>query len=227
MSAKKAIQIQRDTQKLLSSSAYVFKPVYALYFESPAEALIYQQLLYRAVTSTKKDPNKLSVRFSYTKLAKMFSYSRKWIIETIKKLVKKGVIEVECNGRVNTIIFKSIDMNIVETPNNRAAMMVFPELLEKLGLLAAIALQQIHIRHYNKPKDYFVVRSFQQLHSEIFMYVSMSTVKRLFSRLEKLKLIIKKKYEDEIGDVNSYRVDYENVASLLGIYYLKPKNGHW
>lgn len=213
----KNVHIQKDKLKILDTSAYTFKPIYALYFGSATEALVYNQLLYRAKTSKYSEPDEHFVRFSYTKLAKMFGYSRKWMIEIIKKLATKGAIEVVANGRVNTIIFKVIKNNIKETPRNNATMLVFPELLKKTGLLESIALQQIHIRHYKKDAKFWVIRSYQEWHEEVFMYVSISTIKRLFKKLESKGLIMIEKYESELGDVNSYRINYQGLAQLLGI----------
>ena len=221
----KVLHIQKNNLKLLDSSAYTFKPIYALYFGTPAEAMVYNQLLYRAMTSNHKESEQNYVRFSYTRLAKMFGYSRKWIIETIKKLAAKGAIEVITTGRVNKIVFIEIELNIQETQRNTAKMLVFPELLNKFGLLESIALQQIHIRHCKKDEKFWVVRSYANWQEEVFMFLSISTVKRLFTKLESKNLILKKKYENEFGVTNSYRVNYQGLASLLGISLDKGNKG--
>lgn len=218
MTYNQKLHIQKNKLKILDSSAYTFKPIYAIHFGSPAEAMVYNQLLYRATTSKHKYDEENSVRFSYTRLAKMFGYSRKWMIETIKKLAIKGAIEVITTGRVNRIVFKKIELSIQETPRNKAKMLVFPELLNKVGLLESIALQQIHIRHFNKNEKFWVVRSYAEWREEVFMYLSISTVKRLFKKLESKKLVDMQKYENELGVTNSYRVNYQGLADLLDIY---------
>lgn len=217
------INIQFDQQKILTSSAYGFKPIYALHFGSPAQAMVYQQLNYRAKSKAKATNSELSVRFSYSKLAKMFGYSRRWMVETIKALESKGAIEIIKNGRVNELKFKTLKIDVPETNRNKAMMLIFPELLNKVSLLEAIAIQQIHIRLYKNGPKYWVVRSYQQWQDEVFMYLSIATIKRLFKRLEDNGLIHKQKYEDELGFVNSYRVSYKTVADLLGINF--PNSG--
>lgn len=215
------LSINQNKLKLLSSSAYVFSPIYAIHFESPTLALVYKQLLYRATTKGKGnkliDNDVLSVRFSYTRLAKMFGYSRRWMVKIVSELVTKEAIEIQKNGRVNTLVFKKIKLNVEETTRNNSKMLVFPELLNEVGLLEAIALQQIHIRHCKKDGSFWVVRSYKQWQDEVFMYMSISTVKRLFKKLEYKKLLLVQKYEDEFGYVNSYRVNYQKIASILHI----------
>jgi len=62
------------------------------------------------------------------------------------------------------------------------------------------------------------------------MFSSIATIKRLFSNLAKKKLIFVKPYHGEEGTVNSYRVNYVQLASILEIplpEVVKPKPNGW
>lgn len=112
---------------------------------------------------------------------------------------------------------------------------VIPSLAEKIGLKAAIVLQQIHIRIHKEDGSTYFIRSLEQWHSETFPFWGAATIKRIFVFLRKLNLIVVKPYRrEDDGVVNSYRVNYIGVAELLGLpvpnvenpYEQDPKNAN-
>lgn len=215
---EKPVTIQLHKQAMLSGPALMLVPHWALEFDSVASGLVYQQLLFRSGFFTDPSLENPIARFSYTKLQRQFPFfTRRWIIEIIKRLETAGAIHVTRNGRVNVYsINKTFDCKVEATPQNTAAMLVFPALACKVGLQEAIALQQIHIRHHQYDGGLWAIRSFQQWQAEVFMFLGIATVKRLFARLQQQGLIFVKPYHGETT-VNSYRVNYVRIAEVLDL----------
>ncbi len=213
------MEIQVRKQAMLSGPVLVLYPMWALEFGGVAEGLLFQQLLFRSGGCSGLDGKKPTVKFSYTKLqAQLPFFSRRWIIEIIKRLSSAGAIEVIHTKRVNEFVINlAWQCKVEATPQNSAAMLVFPTLAEKVGLLEAIALQQIHLRHHDCDGGVWVIRSYQQWQADVFMFLGIATVKRLFARLKAQNLIFVKPYHGEDTTVNSYRVNYVQVAHVLGI----------
>ncbi len=215
----KSLTIQLHKQAMLSGgSVLVLHPFLAIGLGGVAEALVYKQLHFRAGGYTDEYETH-TARFSYTRLQKQFPFfTRRWIIEIIRSLEKKGAISVIRSSRVNVYTVNG-EYDLVQelTPQNSATMLVFPELACRIGLMEAVALQQIHIRNNCSDGSCWVIRSLKQWHSDVFMFSSIATVKRLFSKLAKKNLIYVKPYHGEEGTVNSYRVNYVELASILEI----------
>jgi len=227
----KQLTIELCKQALLSgSSVLMLRPIFAISLGGVAEALVFQQLYYKAGGFADEYENH-TARFSYTRLQKQLPFfTRRWIIEIINRLEKKGAIKVIRSSRVNVYTLDGTYNFVQLTPQNSAAMLVFPELACKVGLMEAVALQQIHIRNYDTDGSNWVIRSLNQWHSDVFMFSSIATVRRLFSKLAKQNLIYVKPYHGEEGTVNSYRVNYVELASALGIYLpevIVPKPNGW
>lgn len=227
----KPLKIEVYKQAMLSGGSVLkLHPIWAIIFGGVAEALVFQQLYFRAGGVSNEYENH-SARFSYTRLQRQFPfYTRRWIIEIVKRLEAAGAIKVTRSSRVNVYaITDKINLqNIQFTPQNAAAMLVFPELACKVGLMEAVVLQQIHIR--SNGASWWVIRSFKQWHTDVFMFSGIATVKRLFSKLAKRNLIFVKPYHGEEGTVNSYRVNYVQLASVLGIplpEIEKPEPNGW
>jgi hypothetical protein len=231
----KPLEIQPHKQAMLTGSVLTLSPFWVLELGSVARALVFQQLLFRAKGFKNSDGENGAVRFSYTKLqAQVPFYTRRWVIEIIKELRDINAIEVTRTKRVNIITLNGEKEYSVEaTLQNSAKMLIFPVLASKIGLLETIVLQQIHIRHYNSDGSMWVIRSFAQWQSDVFMFLGMATVKRTFARLKAKGLIYVKPYNGEDATVNSYRVNYLRVAEVLNIdppEIIKPKKigaGAW
>ncbi len=227
----KPLKIELGKQSMLNgSSVLTLRPYWVLNLGGVAEGLIFQQLLFRAGGFI--DEEGRTVRFSYTRLQKQFPFfTRRWIIEIISRLEASGAIDVIRSSRVNVYsVSGNCDVKFEITSQNFATMIVFPELACKVGLLEAVVLQQIHIRNYDSDGSKWVIRSFNQWHDDVFMFSSISTIKRLFAKLTKQKLIFVKPYHGEEGTVNSYRVNYVQLASVLEIplpEVEKPKPNGW
>lgn len=228
----KPLKIELYKQAMLSGNPVLkLEPFFVLNFGGVAEALVYQQILFRAGGYSNEYEN-YSIRFSYTRLQRQLPFfTRRWIIEIIRRLEVAGAIHVIRGSRVNVYTVNgNLCLKIKSTPQNTAAMLVFPDLACKVGLMEALALQQIHIRCHGSHGSNWAIRSFKQWHTEIFMFSSMATIKRLFSNLAKQKLIYMKPYHGDEGTVNSYRVNYVQLASVLGIplpEVEKPKPNGW
>lgn len=212
----KALEIQVHRQAMLNGPVLMLRPVWALSVGGVAEGLVYQQLIFRAGGW---DDDGHSVRFSYTKLQRQLPFfTRRWLIEIIKRLEAKGAISVGRGARVNTYtVIGKYDGHPEATDQNTAAMLVFPQLACKVGLMEAVALQQIHIRSHIYDGSSWVIRTFHQWQSEVFMFLGLATVKRLFAKLRNQGLIFVKPYHSENAIVNSYRVNYLRVAEVLGL----------
>ncbi|HLP98678.1 MAG TPA: hypothetical protein VK149_09555 [Sideroxyarcus sp.] len=229
----KKISIQLNGPRMLSGHSLTFIPLVAMYY-GYADSIVYLQLRYLASTS-KYEIGK--IRISYTKLhEKHFPfYSRRWVMEAIDRLERAELIVVHRTGRVNVFEVNPLPdedcQNILpvygphtsgDEPLSDVSSLVSPmqvsvALAEKAGLLEAIAIQQIHLRHRHADGSHWVLRTFVDWHEDVFMFLSLSTVKRLFARLEKRGLIFVGKYIGEYGVLNCYRVNYSRIAEVLGI----------
>ena len=226
------VQFQLHAQAMLSGPAMLFRPFWALALGGLAEGLIYGHLAYRAATSALRHEDMRAFRSSYTRLQRQLPFfSRRWVIEIVGRLHDRGAIQIVRTQRVNVIVLnEEFHFTVQATNQNQAAMLVFPELARKVGLLDAIALQQVHIRHHSNDGSVWVIRSFQQWHADLFAFLGMATVKRLFERLRKNGYVLVRGYSGENGLVNSYRVNYVRVAETLGIALptvIDPKKKGW
>lgn len=231
-----AIQFQLGKQAMLSGKKLILRPLWALSMGGVPEALLYEQLLFRsgAYQTTAVEPH--VVRFSYSRLREQLPfYSRRWLVEVVKKLEAIGAISVTRGSRVNEY---QINLKYLKdlahdsssaTEGKFASLLVFPDLAVKVGVMEAVALQQIHIRHHEYDGSVWVIRSMEQWRNSVFMFLGEATVKRLFGRLRQLDLIYVGSYTVETGVVNKYRVNYIKVAQLLGVplpMVDQPKKGH-
>jgi len=215
-----SLQLQLDKQAMLSGKSLVFRPLWAIALGGLAEARIVEQLKVRSV-GWKTGGDNVSVRFSYTRLQEQLPFfTRRWIIKAVNNLESIGAITVDRGARVNQYFVNlgNLDPQVEATKMNTAGMLVFPELAIKVGLLDAIALQQIHLRSGKSEGSSWAIRSLAKWHQEVFMFVSEATVKRLFSRLKQKELVFVGSYNGATtGEVKKYRVNYVRVAELLGI----------
>lgn len=215
-----SLQLQLDKQAMLSGKSLVFRPLWAIALGGLAEALLYEQLIFRS-GGRKKGGGNVPVRLSYARLQEQLPFfTRRWIIKAVNNLESIGAIAVDRGARVNKY-FVDLDNfypEVEATKMNMAGMLVFPELAIKAGLLDAIALQQIHLRSGKSEGSSWAVRSLAKWHQDVFMFVSEVTVKRLFSRLKQKELVFVGSYNGAAtGEVKKYRVNYVRVAELLGI----------
>lgn len=235
------LEINLHNKSMLTGRKLVLLPIYPECLGGIAEGLVYSQLVF--LTGALKDcADNPVVRISYTKLQRHLPfYSRRWLIEIIKRLESKGVIGIVNNGRVNNIEVIRGDLIKFVIAENEAAesgnktlytskLVIFPELACKIGLLEAIALQQIHIRHHVCDGSLWVVRSLKQWRDDTFMFLGEATVKRLFARLKEKNLVFVKDSKSEMGVTKAYRVNYIEVAKVLGIpapEVLVPELNEW
>lgn len=183
------------------------------------QALVYQQLGYLSKPMFYGGENIHAVRMSYTRLAKIIpSISRRWSIAIIAKLVERDALKIIKTKRVNLLsVNADYNFKTEKTPGNITPLLVFPELLKIVSPAEAILLQQIHIRCMGVDGSVWVIRSRGQLHSQILSFVSLATVNRAVSNLEKCGLLFVKPYIDEDSVVNSYRVNYIKLAEMLSL----------
>jgi DNA-binding Lrp family transcriptional regulator len=210
------LKINLNKQGLLSGGpSLILRPLWAMSLGSIAAALLWEQLNFMSGKEGEKKP----VRISYSGLEKQLPFfSRRWLIETVKRLEKLGALDVIRSTRVNQFDV-SLGFNVPHEPTdqNFAHMVVFPELANKVGLTEAIVLQQIHIRQWDKDGRWWFRRPLRQWHSETFMFVSPATVQRVFARLEKDGLLLTKVYISESGKMKSYRLNYLRLAEVMDI----------
>ena len=226
------IEIQLNKAAMLSGQTLTFRPTIALDLGN-IQAVVFEQLRYLA---HKSGVSVKPVRISYSKLQKIhFPFiSRRWLIEIIQQLESLDLIAITRTGRIKAIEIvdgkakEDSDILATEVPDVAASdsnpktslhgrMQVSVELAKRIGFLEAIVLQQIHVRHKGEYGDCWVIRSYEQWQREVFMFVGIATVKRLFSNLAKQKLIFVEKHNGDNGVVNCYRVNYLQVADVLEI----------
>lgn len=218
MNDTEPIQICLHAPAMLTGPMLGFRPLWALRFNSLADGVVFSQLFYRADGFDKKKKGSAPIRISYSKMQKRDFpfYTRRYLIEVIQRLELAGAIKVNRNGGVNIIEeVGNMPMLIDITEQNRAMMLIFPQLACKVGLLEAIALQQIHLRHHVYDGSTWAIKSLAEWHQHCFMYLGIATVKRLFARMRDRDLIYVKEYAGRTGPVNSYRVNYVKLASVL------------
>lgn len=212
------LKIQLHAKSMLSGPKLMMVPFWALNYGGMAEGLVLNQLLYlsNALEDWEDEP---SVTISYSRLQKHLPFfSRRWLIEIISRLESMNTIKVNHTGRINEIeVMKKYEKKVEWTNYNVAKLLIFPELACKVGLLEAIALQQIHIRHHDSDGSMWVIRSLKKWHEDTFMFLGEATVKRLFRRLKVMDLIYVKDYYGEFGLTKSYRVNYLKIVEVLGI----------
>lgn len=221
------LEITPNNQSMLNGRKLLLLPVYPHLFGF-AEGVVFSQLVFLsgALKQFEENPN---VRISFTKLQRHLPfYSRRWLIEIIKRLEEFGEISIVNTGRVNQIEVpnhygSAVDYVLAEKDGREektlytSKLIIFPELACKVGLLEAIALQQIHIRHHGSDGTAWVIRSLKKWHDDTFMFLGEATVKRLFTRLKTKGLVFVKDSKNELGITKAYRVNYIKVAEVLGI----------
>lgn len=115
-------------------------------------------------------------------------------------------------GRLVNLLFKESPLVINKT------------LAKTIGLNEAIVLLQLNYWIKNNEdnkknfKDgcYWTFNSIKNWHEQEFSFWSYATVKRVFSDLEKMKLIIAGNYNDEKRDKTKwYTIDYDKLEKLL------------
>jgi len=210
------MRLQLGKQALCTGRVLRLVPHLALQLGVP-EALVFWQLAYLATNGNVSDLE--PVRLSYTRLQKHFPfYSRRWLITVVGRLEDLGAITITRTGRVNRLeIVGEYKLGPMPTEAHAAAMLVFPDLACKVGLLDAVALQQIHLRHFLCDGSAWAVKSMTQWHDTVFPYLGLATVKRLFARLQKRELIYTRRCEAQGIPVNGYRVNYVRLAHVLCI----------
>ena len=97
-------------------------------------------------------------------------------------------------------------------------LLVLPELATRIGLNEAIVLQQIHYwiqtspHHFNGKR--WIYNSYEDWQKQ-FPFWSISTIKRIFKRLEKLGLIeIANFNSNKFDKTNWYSINYQNIPTL-------------
>jgi hypothetical protein len=214
----KNVRLRIWSPALLNTSPLVLRPSYALAFGSLSQGIVFSQLQYRVSTSEKK-----YVQISYRGFQQRDFpfYTRKHLIGVIQSLEKWGAISVNRNGGINIITVPPEAAGKVEGlgyhSNGFASMLLFKELACRVGVLEALALQQIHLRMDKKDWTQWVIKSMDEWRETCFPFAGIATIKRLFGRLQAQKLIHTRKYSGYTGFVNSYRVNYEAVALALEI----------
>ncbi len=261
------LKLNLKSQSMLTGRKLILLPLYPYKLGGLAEGVVFSQLAF--LTGILRNETKPITRISYTKLQRHLPFfSRRWLIEIIKRLEILQVISIDKDGGVNRIEVMNgaiIDFVINEENKNElkklnskkkseaienkdwdeyenlsqfdesssvytSKLVIFPELACKIGLLEAIALQQIHIRHYHEDGQAWVRRSIKKWHVGTFMFLGESTIKRLFSRLNDQGLIFVKNSKSEIGMSKAYRVNYIKVAEILGIpvpHVQAPEKNEW
>ena len=93
-------------------------------------------------------------------------------------------------------------------------LMILPKLARQIGLNEAIVLQQLHYWLLTSPiereEKKWVYNSYQDWHDQ-FPFWSVSTIGRIFRKLEELKLIITKQFNVEgWNQTKWYTINYQN-----------------
>lgn len=110
-------------------------------------------------------------------------------------------------------MFKISSLLIDEYP-----LLVLPSLAEEIGLNEAIVLQQIHF-WLSKKKNfidgrYWVFNSYEDW-SKQFPFWSVSTIRRIFGKLEDHGLVISGNYNKMGADRTKwYSIDYEKISEF-------------
>jgi len=221
----KQISIQVHKPVLLSGPVIRFMPALSRFCGGEIHAIVFQQLRYLSRSITVGEGHKVAKRISLTRLQRQIPFvSRRWLIKVLAVLEDKKFIEIHRTNRVNVYVPASdleglgIDPDMELDEAEIRCLIIIPTLAEIIGLKKAIVLQQIHIRIYQGDGSIFFIHSLEEWHSENFPFWSISSVKRIFSELQKLGLIfVKKRIRADDGFVHAYRVNYMAVATLLGL----------
>jgi hypothetical protein len=209
--------IQCNKNALLSGSSIPLFQRNIIEFDGVLGALIYQQINYLSESRFHNGMNIKAARVSYTRLQEHIpSVTRRSIIRAVAALRDCGAIKVFDTKRVNLLAIND-EYQFKSVNEGNSPMLVFPELLKKMRLLDAIALQQIHLRCVGKDGSLWVTRTLDQLQSQIFWFVSLATVKRVIASLRRQELIYVKPHSCDDGVVNSYRVNYQKLAQLIEV----------
>ena len=168
-----------------------------------------------------------SRRISFSGLQRQLPFvSTRWIKFALDELEEKEFIEVKRSKRVNVYSPNFPPTQLVHHIVLKKALpdaysrkyIVLPILAQKIGLKAALVLQQIHLRTFEGDGSIVVIRSYADWHCRTFPFWSIATLKRIFKRLQELNLIIVKPYRrEDDGSVNSYRVNYIGLAEVVGL----------
>ena len=211
------IALQMMEQALCTGPVVLLRPGLALEF-GVLQALVFSQIAYRA-TGGNWSQDCEPVRVSYTRLQQQLPfYTRRWLIKAVQRLEERGAIKVSRTGRINVFTINGkYDFGTEMTQSNSAAMLVFPELACKVGVLEAVALQQVHLRVCWSDGSDWAVKSITQWRATVFPYLGIATVKRLFARLRRRDLIYVRKCDGDGIPVYGYRVNYVRLAHVLGV----------
>jgi hypothetical protein len=218
----KALLVQPLHLALLNEAPITVHPKMAKKYGF-AEAIFLRQLIYWLMNNEKAKKQKF-VRFSYIGWQRQFPWwTKRYLIKIVKRLEKLGVIEVIRDGGVNRIaIGPKMDWNVFNLKSkmtfeaNQARLLVFPTLAKMVGVRAAIILQQVHIRSRGDPKEQWPAqKSIQQWHHQCLMFISVPTLKRLFSDLAKAELLLVKRVSDRGFGKHARRVNYDKLKALL------------
>jgi hypothetical protein len=220
-SPPKPLVMQPSKQALLNGPVLRLIPVFVNEFGGLAEGLVFTQILYLA--DNKFNDEAKIVRKSFNGLRKQIPfYTRRWLIEIIKRLEKKGIIAIHRTLGVNQYTPTSFTVYHQHDKKSLCVMLVFPQLACKVGLNEAIVLQQIHIRHHQMSNTGFIFKTMKQWHEDVFTFYSEITVKRIFKKLKDNNLILVKNVPTDTGVEKGYRVNYLKIAEILDIEYQEP-----
>lgn len=109
--------------------------------------------------------------------------------------------------------------------------MVFsPILAEKLGINEAIILDKIH-KFMNSPKNKnihsgknYVYNSYKKWHTNIFPFLSESTIKRAITRLENLKILESDNFNKlKFDKTKHYTINYLKIDKIINDYEAESK----
>lgn len=217
----KPLEIQPKKQALLNGPVLRVIPFFVIELGGMAEGLVFTQIFYLA--ADKFDAKAKLVRKSFNGLHKQLPfYSRRWLIEIIKRLEKRGAISVKRTSGVNQYIPTKFEVFYEYDKKSLQTMLLLPQLASKVGVDEAIVLQQIHIRHHQLSNTGFIFKTMKQWHEDVFTFYSEITVKRIFKNLKDNDLIIVKNRPTDTGVEKGYRVNYLKIAEILDIEYQEP-----
>lgn len=213
----KEMGIQEKKPALLNERTLLLKPYLAQKW-GLTEALIIQQICFLSKACQYQGVHLEAARASYTRLQKHLSFfTRRWLIKKTKKLESEGVIQVTRTKRVNLIGLTDSTRTFMTEQEEISVtkMIVFPSLVQKVGLSAAVLMQQVHLRTYESNENKGVIMSVKRWSEGVCPFFSASTVQRVLAELKKKELIVVTKYHDEFGSTNCFRINYANLEAMM------------
>lgn len=115
--------------------------------------------------------------------------------------------------------------------NRDKCLVMQPEVANKIGRTPALVLQQLHY-WLSSSKEYghelegrrWINNSYQQWQEQLAIF-SLSTIRRAFSVLEEIGIVLSKKLGNRGGDqTKSYTIDYKRLATLTIIPFSEEKS---